>query len=75
MVGERSLKLPPCGFIGQLDLCAKEYWNVGFRGLSWMQLWRRPGGIGSRKPRWGLSDEIAIHAEANPNWLDISAAL
>jgi hypothetical protein len=34
------------------------------------------GGIGSRQPRWGsILNEIAMHAEANPNWLDLSAAL
>ena len=31
--------------------------------------WKPPTSLGS------ILNEIAIHAEANPNWLDLSAAL
>ncbi|PYK39229.1 MAG: hypothetical protein DME60_09905 [Verrucomicrobia bacterium] len=74
--GRRVVKLRLCGFIGQLDFCAKEYWECGIRWLV-MNIAAAANGV-ALEPQTSFRsvlNDIAILAEANPSWLDISAAL
>ena len=53
----------------------KEDENVAFCGSLWMQPWRPPFGLEAADLVQSILNDIAIQSEANPSWLDISAAL